>query len=127
MTPENRAKILPYIYQWTETAEDLTGEEVYSGFSQIDAMRHAALAASKDFDFIISPTAPMPTYPAEWASPVNDPQRPFEHIAFTVAMNMSEQPAISLNCGYTSKGLPIGLQILASALMIWACCVSPGI
>jgi aspartyl-tRNA(Asn)/glutamyl-tRNA(Gln) amidotransferase subunit A len=74
-------------------------------------MRHAALAASKDFDFIISPTAPMPTYPAEWASPVNDPQRPFEHIAFTVAMNMSEQPAISLNCGYTSKGLPIGLQI----------------
>ncbi|MEC6999986.1 amidase family protein [Brucella abortus] len=74
-------------------------------------MRNAALAASKDFDFIISPTAPMPTYPAEWASPINDPQRPFEHIAFTVAMNMSEQPAISINCCYTAKGLPIGLQI----------------
>ncbi|HCH73182.1 MAG TPA: amidase, partial [Ochrobactrum sp.] len=111
MTPENRAKILPYIYQWTETAEGLTGEEVYLGFAQMDAMRNAALAASKGFDFIISPTAPMPTYPAEWASPVNDPQRPFEHIAFTVAMNMSEQPAISINCGYTAKGLPIGLQI----------------
>jgi aspartyl-tRNA(Asn)/glutamyl-tRNA(Gln) amidotransferase subunit A len=111
MTPENRAKILPYIYQWTETAEGLSGEEVYLGFAQMDAMRNAALAASKGFDFIISPTAPMPTYPAEWASPVNDPQRPFEHIAFTVAMNMSEQPAISINCGYTSKGLPIGLQI----------------
>jgi aspartyl-tRNA(Asn)/glutamyl-tRNA(Gln) amidotransferase subunit A len=26
-------------------------------------------------------------------------------------MNMSEQPAISINCGYTSTGLPIGLQI----------------
>ncbi|WP_404821490.1 amidase family protein [Brucella sp. BRSO-2020-213] len=111
MTPENQAKILPYIYQWTETAEGLSGEEAYLGFAQMDAMRNAALAASKDFDFIISPTAPMPTYPAEWASPINDPQRPFEHIAFTVAMNMSEQPAISINCGYTAKGLPIGLQI----------------
>ncbi len=111
MTTVNRAKILPYIYQWTETAENLSGEEVYTGFAQIDAMRNAALAASKGFDFIISPTAPMATYPAEWASPINDPQRPFEHIAFTVSLNMSEQPAVSINCGYTSKGLPIGLQI----------------
>lgn len=62
MTPENQAKILPYIYQWTETAEGLSGEEAYLGFAQMDAMRNAALAASKDFDFIISPTAPMPTY-----------------------------------------------------------------
>ena len=40
-----------------------------------------------------------------------DPQRPFEHIGFTVAFNMSEQPATSINCGYTAGGLPIGLQI----------------
>ena len=25
---------------------------------------------------------------------------------------MSEQPAASINCGYTSEGLPIGLQII---------------
>ena len=37
--------------------------------------------------------------------------RPLEHIGFTVPFNMSEQPAASINCGYTSKGLPIGLQI----------------
>ncbi|RYF37320.1 MAG: amidase, partial [Comamonadaceae bacterium] len=34
-----------------------------------------------------------------------------EHIGFTVPFNMSEQPAASINCGYTSAGLPIGLQI----------------
>ena len=54
----------------------------------------------------------MPAYPADWASPTNDWRRPFEHIGFTVAFNMSEQPAISLNCGYTAEGLPIGLQIV---------------
>jgi Asp-tRNA(Asn)/Glu-tRNA(Gln) amidotransferase A subunit family amidase len=36
---------------------------------------------------------------------------PFEHIAFTLPFNMSEQPAASVNCGFTSGGLPIGLQI----------------
>jgi Asp-tRNA(Asn)/Glu-tRNA(Gln) amidotransferase A subunit family amidase len=42
---------------------------------------------------------------------VNDPTRPFEHIGFTLPYNMSEQPAVSVNAGYTSSGLPIGLQI----------------
>lgn len=112
LTPAAREKILPYIVSWAETGQDLSGEQVFKGFSQIGAMRDAALGASRDFDFILSPTAPMPTYPAEWASPLNDPQKPFEHIAFTVSLNMSEQPAVSINCGYTSDGLPIGLQII---------------
>ena len=34
-----------------------------------------------------------------------------EHIGFTVAYNMSEQPAASIDCGHTRAGLPIGLQI----------------
>ena len=33
------------------------------------------------------------------------------HIGFTLPYNMSEQPAASVNCGYTRIGLPIGLQI----------------
>ncbi|MGJ3265583.1 MAG: amidase [Salinarimonas sp.] len=108
---ERRAMILPYILAWARSGADLSGEDVYRGFSQIDAMRRATLAASAPFDLLISPVAPMPTYPAGWASPTNDWQRPFEHIGFTVGFNMSEQPAISVNCGYTSDGLPIGLQI----------------
>lgn len=112
MPPEDQAKILPYIREWIEAARDYSGGDVYSGFAQIEAMCNAALAASAGFDFILSPTAPMPAFPAEWASPLNDPRLPFEHIAFTVALNMSGQPALSINCGFTQMGLPIGLQII---------------
>lgn len=35
----------------------------------------------------------------------------FEHICFTVAANMSDQPAISVHAGTTAAGLPIGLQV----------------
>lgn len=112
LAPEQQAQILPYIFNWIETAKDFSGRDVYTGFAQIDAMRGAIHAALTGFDFILSPTAPTASYPAEWASPINDPQKPFEHIAFTVAVNMGGQPAISLNCGYTAGGLPIGLQII---------------
>ena len=70
-----------------------------------------AVAACADFDYVISLTAPNSPAPAEWPSPTNDPLRPLEHIGFTVPFNMSEQPAASINCGYSSEGLPIGLQI----------------
>ena len=76
------------------------------------ALRDAAVSACRPFDFVLSPTSPVPSYAAEWASPTNDPALPFEHIAFTVPLNMSEQPALSINCGFTASGLPIGLQIM---------------
>ncbi|HVQ03887.1 MAG TPA: amidase [Burkholderiaceae bacterium] len=109
---ERRDKVLPYIRAWVEPGARLTAPEVFDGYSQMGAMREAAIAACQPYDFVLSPVSPVPTYAAEWAGPTNDPKRPLEHIAFTLPYNMSEQPAASINCGYTSTGLPIGLQII---------------
>jgi aspartyl-tRNA(Asn)/glutamyl-tRNA(Gln) amidotransferase subunit A len=75
-------------------------------------MRAATNAACRPYDYVLAPTAPLPAFAAELPCPTNDPAKPFEHIAFTVAFNMSEQPAASINAGYTRSGLPIGLQII---------------
>ena len=112
LPPERRDKVLPYIRQWVASGERLTAAEVFHGYSQMAALRDAAIAACQPYDFVLSPVSPVPTYTAQWASPLNDPERPFEHIAFTLPYNMSEQPAASINCGYTRSGLPIGLQII---------------
>jgi aspartyl-tRNA(Asn)/glutamyl-tRNA(Gln) amidotransferase subunit A len=111
MGPERRALILPYILDWIDGGGENSGNEVFRGFSQIGAMGKATIAATAAFDFVLSPVWTASPFPAEWASPLNDPARPFEHIAYCVAYNMSEQPALSINCGYTSNGTPIGLQI----------------
>ncbi len=112
LPPERQALVLPYIREWIEMGEQLSGEQVFHGFSQMGAMRDAAVAACAGFDFVLSPVCPIATYAADWASPTNDPARPLEHIAFTVPYNMSEQPAISIDCGQTADGRPIGLQIV---------------
>jgi len=111
--PESkRAKVLPFIVEWARGGAGLSGERVFRGYSQMGAMRDAAVRACRPFDVLLSPTAPIPAFPAELPCPTNDPALPFEHIAFTLPFNMSEQPAASINCGYTSGGLPIGLQIV---------------
>jgi len=112
LPPERAQRVLPYIREWISTARHLTATELFHGYSQMAALRDAAVAACQPFDFVLSPVSPVPAFAAELASPINDPMRPFEHIAFTLPFNMSEQPAASINCGYTATGLPIGLQIV---------------
>jgi len=112
LAPEQRACVLPYILDWVAPAAEYDGATVFRGYGQMQALREAANAACEPFDFVLSPVAPMPAYPAHLASPLHDPARPFEHIAFTLPFNMSEQPALAINAGYTSTGLPIGLQII---------------
>ncbi len=111
LSDDERSRILPYILAWAEGGKALSGSAVYAGMSQMNVMRHAAVAATREFDFVLSPVAPVPAYHAELASPVHDPEEPFEHIGYTVAFNMSEQPSASVNAGFTASGLPIGLQI----------------
>ncbi len=111
LSPAARARVLPYIQQWADSAAGMSGEAVFRAFHQFHLTRVAAVNACRPFDYVISPVSPVPAFAAELPSPTNDPLRPLEHIGFTVPFNMSEQPAASINCGYTDSGLPIGLQI----------------
>jgi aspartyl-tRNA(Asn)/glutamyl-tRNA(Gln) amidotransferase subunit A len=112
LTPDERAKVLPYIYQWGARGATLSGVEVIRGFNATMAIRAAAAQLFCDLDYVVSPVAPVVNFPAEFAAPINDPDKPFEHICYTVPWNMSENPAISINAGYDKKGFPIGVQIV---------------
>ncbi len=112
MPQARRDLILPYIYDWAKGGADISGVDAVRGFNQTIEMRKTCGKLFTTVDAVISPTNPVVSYPAEWASPTNDPAAPFEHIAFTVPWNMSEQPASSINCGFSRSGMPIGLQIV---------------
>jgi aspartyl-tRNA(Asn)/glutamyl-tRNA(Gln) amidotransferase subunit A len=112
LTPAERAKTLPYILNWAEAAAKLSGVDVVRGFNATMAIRTAAAKLFCDLDYVVSPVSPVVNFAAEFASPINDPEKPFEHIAYTVPWNMSENPAVSVNGGYDKKGFPIGVQIV---------------
>src|ERR1700722_13080952 len=107
-----RAKALPYILKWAEKGAKLSGGDVVRGFNATMAIRSAAAKLFGDIDYVISPVSPVVNFAAEFAAPINDPDRPFEHIAYTMPWNMAENPAASINGGYSASGFPIGVQIV---------------
>ncbi|TDF84090.1 amidase [Pseudomonas sp. H9] len=112
MSAQRLGQVLPYIREWAEDAQTLTALQTMEGFNQTFEIRRRAAALFSEFDLLLSPTNQVSAFPAYWASPTNDPALPFEHIAFTVPWNMGEQPALSINCGFTDQGMPIGLQLV---------------
>ena len=112
LTPGEQKKVLPYIYEWAEQGARLTGLDVIRGFNATMAMRAASAKLFQSVDYVLSPVSPIVKFAAELASPLNDPAKPFDHIAYTACWNMSEQPAASINAGYDTSGFPIGLQII---------------
>jgi aspartyl-tRNA(Asn)/glutamyl-tRNA(Gln) amidotransferase subunit A len=112
LTPQERAKGLPYILKWAEAGAKLSGVDVIRGFNATMAIRTAAAKLFCELDYVVSPVSPVVNFAAELAAPLNDPAKPFEHIAYTVPWNMSENPAASINGGFSSKGFPIGVQIV---------------
>lgn len=113
MEQARRDRILPFIVEWcTHRARTFSGSDVMGAYGQVMAMREAAVHAVGRYDFVISPTSPILPYEAGLACPGNDPHDALAHIAFTVAYNMSEQPAASLNWSFSSEGLPIGVQVI---------------
>ena len=107
-----RGKALPYIHQWAEKATRLSGVDVFRGFDVTMDIRERAAKLFHDIDYLISPVSPVVKFDAQLASPLNDPEKPFEHICYTVPWNMAENPAVSINGGYDAKGFPIGVQIV---------------
>ncbi len=111
LPPELQQKVLPFIRSWVAEAAGYTAAQAFEGFSQIGALRDAACNACAPFDVVLSPVAPVSAFAADWAMPTGDPLRAMEHINYTLAYNMSEQPAISVPAAHTAAGLPIGVQL----------------
>ena len=68
-------------------------------------------AAFESFDLILTPTSPTPAF--RLGEKTSDPLQMYLSDIFTISANLAGIPGMSLPCGFTSNGLPIGLQLLA--------------
>ncbi|SDS85403.1 amidase [Pseudomonas prosekii] len=113
LSAAQRERVLPYIEDWAAPAATMSAVQAVEGFNQTFEIRRRCARLFGDLDLVLSPTNQVSSFPAHWPSPSNDPRQPFEHIVFTLPWNMGEQPALSINCGFTDQGMPIGLQMIA--------------
>lgn len=74
-------------------------------------IRRDYLEAFNSVDVIVGPTTPTP--PFKMGEKTDDPLEMYLTDIFTVPANLAGLPGISLPCGYTEGGLPVGVRILA--------------
>ena len=70
--------------------------------------------AFQKVDVIMAPTAPTPAF--KIGEMIADPLQMYLQDICTVPLNLAGLPGISIPCGYSSKHMPIGLQIIGKAL-----------
>lgn len=66
--------------------------------------------AFKTVDVIVTPTSPTAAF--KLGEKTEDPLQMYLSDIFTISVNLAGVPGISIPCGFTSKNLPIGLQII---------------
>ncbi len=74
-------------------------------------IRQDFIQAFNVVDCIIGPTSPWPAF--KIGERAKDPLKRYFSDIYTCSANLAGIPAISLPCGFTRNGLPVGLQILA--------------
>ena len=93
----------------------------YSAVEYVGAMgRRAEFGRRMDallerYDVLVSPSTAIPAFEAgRLVPPESGLKRWVEWAGFSYPINLSQQPAVSVPCGFTSAGLPIGLQIVGA-------------
>ncbi|MFZ3254132.1 MAG: amidase family protein, partial [Syntrophales bacterium] len=67
--------------------------------------------AFRKCDVILTPTSPTPAF--RLGEKTDDPMQMYLSDIFTISANLAGIPGLSIPCGFTTDGLPIGLQLLA--------------
>jgi aspartyl-tRNA(Asn)/glutamyl-tRNA(Gln) amidotransferase subunit A len=71
-------------------------------------------AAFREVDVVLGPTSPTPAF--KLGERTSDPLAMYLSDIYTITANLAGIPGISIPCGFTKAGLPIGLQLLAAPL-----------
>ena len=80
-----------------------------------EVLRQQILTALQQFDVLVMPTSSIPASLIPAKAGINSKEEVLEVYAgrrsFTAPFNLANLPALSVNCGFTTENLPVGLQL----------------
>jgi len=114
--PEWRERMQKDLVRDVEKGLALTAKEIARGEVLRSVLWHRVRAFMATRDLLVLPTVAVPPFPVEQPYPAQINGRPLssytEWFSLTYAITLTGLPAISVPCGFTREGLPVGLQLV---------------
>jgi len=113
--PAQKKKLLdPALADVVEQAKSITLDDYQDAVKARGALGTQMRQFMERYDVLVTPTLPIAAFDAGKLSP-NAPDNTGKWVnwtPFSYPFNLTQQPAASVPCGFTAKGLPIGLHIV---------------
>jgi amidase len=116
LLPGERHRINPDIVWNIEKGLTLTAEEIITARRARAALFHRVARFFDDHDLLVCPTVAVPPFPVEQRFPTEIAGEALntyiDWMFLTFVITLTGCPAISIPCGVTRDGLPVGLQLV---------------
>jgi amidase len=113
------SQVEPLNAAFTARARATSSVEYLRAFSLLQRYGRRVAAFCAGYDVVLTPTLALPPVPEGWVREPEDPweqyARAIEFAPFTAPVNIAGLPAVSIPMSRTADGLPIGVQLVASA------------
>ena len=116
LLPEHGENIKETVIWNIESGMKLSGPELGRAEVKRTALFHRVREFMQDYDFLALPVSQVPPFPLEqeYVSEINGLQMGtyLDWMRSCYFISVTGQPAISVPCGFTAEGLPVGLQLV---------------
>ena len=116
LLPEHRDKIKETVVWNIESGIKLSGPELGRAEVKRTALFHRVRKFMQNYDFLALPVSQVPPFPIEqeFVSEINGVKMEtyLDWMRSCYFISVTGQPAISVPCGFTTDGLPVGLQLV---------------
>lgn len=121
---EHRARLKPEVVWNIEQGLKLTADEIGRAMRERAALYQRVAAFFETHDLLLSPVVMVPPFPVErrWVEECAGVRfdNYVDWLGHTYAITLTRCPALSLPCGFTRAGLPVGLQIVGPPMSDWS-------
>ena len=114
---KHREKLKPEVVWNIERGLSLDVKQLIDAERKRSEIRLNMIDFLNKYDFLITPTAPVapPPYEERYVKSIEgvETQSYIDWLALGYAISVTGCPSVSIPCGFTSDGLPVGIQIVS--------------
>jgi aspartyl-tRNA(Asn)/glutamyl-tRNA(Gln) amidotransferase subunit A len=113
LPPEKKAQLDPGLRRMAEEGTAIPLKKYLEATAARGAYGSKMRQFMEGFDFLLTPAVATTAFNVGQLSPLGDDGKAWmAWTPFSFPFNLTQQPAASINCGFSSDGLPVGLQIV---------------